>query len=307
MTNLKSSDTAELAHRRQAFKIGGAAALGLSAMASSTLAAPRAAARIVRARFTFPSDWTPVHNQVNRIPWTTMLFNDGVDCKLDADNKILIRTPGLYRIALGCDWVAQNGTDIDLRKIGIRRQPTGTVRDPRPAGFPPIDKDDDRLASVDVPGSDPPRMARFQGTWRPGFIAAGAMVTAQVTVSPPKIVLPGDLAFASHGLLSDAGIGSAAADALIVQAKVVAPDTVRVSMYNPLLQEGVTVPSGPLQVVAMSSTLTRGESADAWQVLHTPTEELSAGDRIYGVVRSLADGDYIQATKATYIQIEKVG
>jgi hypothetical protein len=307
MTNLKSSDTTELAQRRHAFKFG-AAALGLSAMASSALATPRVApAPIVRTRFTIASDWTPVHNQVNRIPWTTMLFNDGVDCKLDADNKILIRTPGQYRITLGCDWVAQNGTDIDLRKIGIRRQPTGTVRDPRPAGFPPIDKDDDRLASVDVPGSDPPRMARFQGTWRPGFIAAGAMVTAQIGVSPPKIVQPGDLAFASHGMLSDAGIGSAATDALIVQAKVVAPDTVRVSMYNPLLQEGVTVPSGPLQVVAMSSTLVRGESADAWQVLHTPTEELLAGDRIYGVVRSLTDGDYVQATKATYIQIEKLG
>jgi hypothetical protein len=305
MTSVKSPDTTESAQRRRAFKIG-AAALGLSAMASSALAAPRAAAAgIVRARFTFPSDWTPVHNQVNILPWTTTLFNDGVDCTLEADGKVVIHTPGLYRIALGCDWVAQQGKDIDLRKIGIRRQPADTVT--TAGARQRIDKDADRLASVDVPGSDPPQMARFQGSWRPGFVGAGAMVTTQVTVSPPNIVVPGDIAFASHGLLSDAGIGVAGTDALMVQAKVVAPDTVRVSMYNPLLQEGVTVPAGPLHIVAMSCTATRGESADAWQVLHTPTEELKTGERIYAVVRSLTFGDFIQATKTTFMQIEKVG
>jgi hypothetical protein len=257
MENAEFCGDARLKSRRRAFGVG--LGIGAASLATSALAAPHAAALlpIVRARFGLPADWTPVYNEVNIIPWTTTLFNEGVGCTLEADGRFLVRTPGLYRIALGCDWVAQQGTDIDLRKIGIRRKRPGAGAG---AGFlPPIDKSDDHLASVDVPGSDPPRMARYQGSWSPGLVAHGAMITARVTVSPPNIGGPGDLAFASHSMLCDAGVGAAGTDALIVGAKVVAPDTVRVSLYNPLQQEGVTVPAGALNVVVMSCTTTCGE------------------------------------------------
>lgn len=50
---------------------------------------------------------------------------------------------------------------------------------------------------------------------------------------------------------------------------------------------------------------TRGESNGGRQVLHTATEDLMAGQVVYAVVRSNTSGDHVQATRTTFLQIER--
>lgn len=291
--------------RRSALKLGGSA-LALSALGSPTSEARAAGVPVVtRARFQFDADFVPVVDQVNIVPWTRAAFNNGIGCTLESDGRILMNAAGLYRISLGADWVAQQGLDIDLRKIGIRRHRAAAMRS-RPAFAGALDKYDDHLASCDTPGSSVPKTARWQGTWSPGTIAPGAMATLTVTLSAPNAILPGDLVMASHTQVCDAGIGAAAVDALLVQAKVVAADTVRVTMVNLLSPAAIKVPAGQLHVLAMTSVDTCGESNDAWQVLHTTTEQIQAGDRVYAVCRSLTTGDFMQCTNSSFLQIELV-
>ena len=67
----------------------------------------------------------------------------------------------------------------------------------------------------------------------------------------------------------------------------------------------VSVPEGTLNVLARSTTLTRGESADAWTVLQTPAVLLYAGESVFGIWKSKTPGDYLQTTNQTYVQIER--
>ena len=185
--------------------------------------------------------------------------------------------------------------------MGIRRR---RIDASSPTARVPIDKQDDHLASTDVPGSDPPQMSRYQGEWNPGRIDARSTVTTEIQTSPSGIVTIGDMAIAAHTQIRDAIIGTEAVNALIMQAKVVADDTVRISLHNPSIAAGIQIPSGALHVVAMSAVYTRGHSNDAWGVLHTATETLSAGERIYAVVRCRVPGDFLQALKQCFLQIE---
>ena len=241
------------------------------------------------------------------IPWRRASFDNGLDCTLESDGRILMNSPGLFRVSLGVDWVAQQGADIDLRKVGIRCHRAGTAARARPAAPPAIDKYDDHFASCDTPGSSVPKTGRWQGPWTPGMLAPGATATLQVEVTTRNPVMPGDLALASHNKINDAQLGAAGVDALLVQARVVARNTVRVTVTNLLGQVPVTIPPGQLNVLAMTAVDTCGESNDAWHVLHSPTEVVNAGDRLYAVCRTLTDGDYLQHTDSTFLQIEKVG
>lgn len=297
-------EDASSAPARRRWFTGAAGTLGMAAGLAAPPAAAAPAPRIARTRFALAADFMPVTDRVNIVPWRTVLVDDGLGCTADPDGTIVVSQAGLYQIVFACDWVAQAGTDIDLRKIGIRRRRVG-AKPPHP--FQAIDKRDDHLASADTPGSDPPRMARAQVAWEPGLVPLGGLVHVDATVTPPGIVDPGDLALASHTAIADATIGEAAAAAIVVQAKVVGPDRVRATLYNPAVAEGIRVPAGMLNVLAMSARAHRGESTDAWQMLRTATEPIAAGERIYAVVRSRVPGDYLQALKTCFLQIERIG
>jgi len=266
----------------------------LMALPTSSHARVRSASLIPRARFTIAQDFVlPKAETVTVLPLATTLMQESADVTLQADGRVLINNSGQYRVILGCDWVAQNDTDIDRRMIGIRRWPGS------------LPNQDDRLASVDIPGSNPPFMARYQGEWTPGLVPQGGVVSTEVTVSPAGVVKVGDMAIVGHTRMKDQSIGAEAVNALILQASVTAPDKVRVTLYNPTMVGGVNVPSGTLNIIAMNATETRGESNDGWQVLHTATEDLAAGQIVYAVVRSRMQGDYVQATKTTFLQFER--
>lgn len=287
------------AGRRRLLGVAG----GGVALAAATLAGPargrQKAAELAlptRSRFSIATDFVLTRAEwVTLLPLTVTDFQEAPDVVLRADGKLQVQVPGLYRVTLACDWVAQVGLDMDRRMIGIRRAP----------GHLP--NQDDRLASVDIPGSDPPTMARYQGEWTPGTVPLGGIVTTEITVSPAGVAKVGDLALASHSRIKDSIIGADAVNGLMVQARVVAPDRVRVILYNPIVAAGITIPVGALNVIAMNAVDTRGESNDAWQVLHTATEQLAAGQTIFAVLRSRVKGDYVQATQSTFLQIERVG
>lgn len=299
MDDSDSVSQSDIGSRRH-FLGGAGAAAALTAMSSpATAARPRTSTLVgspLRARYTISGDFSlPGANVVTTLPLSTTLMQESADVALQTDGRVLVRTTGQYRLILGCDWVAQAYTDIDRRMIGIRRAP----------GHLP--SQDDRLASVDIPASDPPTMARYQGEWTPGFVAMGNIVTTDITVSPAGIVKPGDLALASHTSITDSILGATAVGALITQARVVAADKIRISVYNPMIPAGVDIPSGTLNVLGMNAVERSGRSNDAWQMLHTATEDLTAGEYIYAVVRTKTKGDYVQATRTTFLQIERFG
>jgi hypothetical protein len=280
-------------NRRLLLAGGGGALLALPASAARPTT-PRVASPIPRARFTIATDFVlPKAETVTQLPLSVTSMHESNDFSLQAGGRVLINTSGQYRVILGVDWVAQNDTDIDRRMIGIRRWPGA------------LPNNDDRLASVDIPGSNPPFMARYQGEWTPGLVPLGGVVSTEVTVGPVGVAKVGDMAVVGHTRIRDDVLGSEAVNALILQARVVAADRVRVTLYNPTVAAGVHVPVGVLNVIAMNATETRGESNDGWQVLHTATETLEAGQLIYAVVRSRSTGDYVQATKTTFMQIER--
>jgi len=300
---MSDRDSGADVRRRRLLGTGGAA-LALSTVAASAQAArgQAAAYSVTRARFTLAADAVlPKSNVVYVLPLAVTALQDSADVTLQADNTLLINTTGLYRVCLSVDWPGQHGVDMDLRMYGIMRK-----KAPKVLGrLTKVTGKDDRLAEVDVPGSDPPQMGRYQGSWSPGVVPLGGFVTTLVTVAPGAIVNVGDVALASHTGISDATLGVAGSTALIVQAKVVAADTVRVSLYNPSIAAGISIPPGTLQVMAMSAVNTRGESADAWTVLQTSTEELLVGETVYAYFKSKVTGDYVQATDQTFLQIER--
>lgn len=90
-----------------------------------------------------------------------------------------------------------------------------------------------------------------------------------------------------------------------LQGSVTAPTKVRMTLHNPSIAGGVDVLTGALNVIAMNATVTRGGSNNGWQVLRTATEELAAGQLNLAVMRSSMTGDYVQATRTTFLQIER--
>jgi hypothetical protein len=128
----------------------------------------------------------------------------------------------------------------------------------------------------------------------------------EVMVAPAGTVKPGDMAIASHAKINQAGMTAEVLRALLVHAKVVADDVVSVSLHNPSIAEGIHVRQGLLKVLGMSAQRARGQSGDAWQLVHSASIELFPGDRVYGVLRHKIPGTVLQNTFSSYLQIDRV-
>jgi len=274
--------------------LGGAA----TGVALALISPPALAAARSRARYRLAGDYAVPANTFGLVPWDVTVFQTGSDVTLQASGKVLVNTAGIYEMVFCADWDAKSGNDIDLRKIGIRRQALGQPDEPLEAH--------ERLGFLNLPGSDPPAMARYQGAWAPPPLGPGQFAHTDVIVAPAGLVAPGDSVVASHTSISSAKLGDEALTALIVQAKVIAADTVRVTLYNPGVTAGIAVPPGTLRIVAMTGVRTRGSNGDAWMLLHTASTRLDAGDRLYGLIEHKVDGTLLQATKSSYLQVDRV-
>lgn len=277
------------------------------ALLGGTMPVPGQAARrraaedtITRSKYGLQADfYLPKANVVTQVPLDVVRFQEGGDTTLLADGMVGINTAGLYRICLGLDWKAQAATDIDTRMYGIRRKAASDT------GPPSLQ--DERLASVDVPGSDPPRLGRYEGSWAPPVVPLGGFAYTEVTVGPNNTTALGDFAMASLSTATDDKLGLEAAVALQIEARVIAKNRVRVILRNPSIVGGIAIPPGTLKVLAMSATTTRGGSEDAWNVLMTPLTRLEAGERIYIAAKNLGiANDFVQASaNSTFLQLER--
>jgi hypothetical protein len=205
----------------------------------------------------------------------------------------------LYECVISADWQLKTGLDYDLRQIGLRLQRQGQPDEPIEAH--------ERIGFLNTPGSDPPCMARAQVDWGPLDIPLGGTVGIEVPVLPAGTVKPGDMAMASHGKINLSGLPAESLRALLVHAKVVADDTIGVSLHNLSIAEGIHVRQGVLKVLGMTAQAARGRSGDAWQIIHTASMELFPGDRVYGVLRHKVPGTVLQATYSSYLQIDRLG
>lgn len=284
--------------------------LALSALftltGASTLAAPpppaparnRATYGITRSRFGLAADFViPKAKTVTLLPLASAVMQEApAEMTLLANGMVQINATGLYRVLLGVDWKAQAGFDIDRRMIGVRRKSAGDLTAPSLS--------DQRLGSIDTPGADVPRVGRNAISTTVN-VAPGQSAFMVVPVYAPDGgaagMVPGD-----HVQVSFTNAGVVGVFGVYLAGYVTAPDVVTVSIHNAGPNTVANV-SGTLNVLAQSQTLSRGESNDAWNVLNCPLEELHAGDRIYAVARVLVDGDYIQATNTTFLQIERFG
>lgn len=280
-----------------------ATALAATLLMSAVPFAAQAQVAVSRDKFGLSKEfYIPKVNTVTQIPFDIVRFQEKSNVSLTADGMFLVNVPGLYYVQLGLDWKDQENTDRNTRMYGLRRKAVGDTTPPN--------LQDERLASFNHPGSDAPRVARYTGTWSPGTVALGGYASLEVTVAPSNTAKIGDLAQASLTSLTDQNLGVAANTAIQLQARVVAANRVRVTLYNPSVAAGITVPAGgTLNVVAMSSTLKMGESADAWNVLNTPMTWLNAGDKVYVIGKNIGvANDYVQpSVGSTFVQFEYFG
>ena len=299
---------------------GMALALGAAGTAQAGTRPTTPTYAISRSRYsTSASAFLPTAGDTYILPLSQLVSSDGnLDSTLRANNTITINHAGNYRIMLAVDWNSSKGHDQALRSAGIRL---------RPAGKPPIvaapggavtliTDTDQHLASEDLPGAATPKTVRLpqppigsQGVyvpfpWGPLTIPAGQYASITVTMPIPNIVTAGDVALASLTSITDALLGPSVAAALIISAKPIAQDSVKVTIFNPLAST-VTIPQGNLQVLGMSTTQITGGSGDARTVLSTTTLALRPGDTIYTVFSSLCPGDVMQNGAETYVEIEK--
>jgi hypothetical protein len=249
----------------------------------------------------------PHANTVYLLPLSVQTFAESQDFTLLPGGTLMVNATGLYRVAICLDWKGQDDKDIDLRYIGIGRIPVGaTLTGKNDGGLLDINGTlFDRLAVADLVGTDTPAHARASVAWAPGVLAPGQSVTRSVTLAQAGVVAPGDTVTASLTSMSDALLGAQGNAALDISARIIGPDTVRVVVENRRGTSAVSIPAGTLNVLASSTTLARGESADAWTVLQTPTVLLYAGEQVFGIWKSRTPGDYLQTTNQTYVQIER--
>jgi hypothetical protein len=250
-----------------------------------------------RARYLLHADFTgPPYADVV-VPWDWVWFQTGSDFALLPGGKVGFRTRGLYEFVVSADW-PDGELDHGLRQIGLRLQRQGQPDEP-------IDYHE-RIGFHNTPGSDPPRMARWQGRWGPLDIAPGATAGIEVQVAPAGTARPGDLALAGHTAMNLQEMPRAALRTLAVQAKVVGADTVAVSAHNTSATKPIHVGSGTLKVIAMSSQLSRGRSGDAWQHVHSASVEIRRGDRVYVVMRHHLEGSALQTGDSTWFQVDRL-
>jgi len=272
-------------------------------MSKTSLSGP---ALPTRARWELPQTWAipKSSNSVYVTPFVgAPVFNDG-DCTMRPDYTISINTTGLYLLSIGFEWADNPNQQVGLRVNGIGH----TTPDNPPGKFHAgqltvVTAKNDRLGQYDVSSSNFARTCRFSGPWKIGTIGKNATASIDVTVDTPGVVGLGDVATASHsGITSSLQDGVAA---LVTTAKVIGPDTVRVTIWNSSQTHAVPVPDGLVNVVAMSAQARAGDAPLGRSVLMSATETLTAGDLVYGYFKSTQGGDQLLGTSNTYIQIER--
>jgi hypothetical protein len=308
--------------RRLLLGAGGAAlALGAGGTAQASMKDTRPTTPtydVSRTRYsTSASAFLPTRGDTYVLPLSQVLGTDhNVDSTLNADNSITINHAGNYRFQLSVDWSPGKGHDAALRSYGIRRRRTPFTVPPGGALIKIVDTDE-HLATQDMPGSATPKTVRLPAPpdgahggitpfpWAPGTIALGGYASIDITMPIPGIVAPGDVALASLTSITDAMIGANAVSALLVSAKVIAADKVRVTIFNPAISPSVTIPQGDLQVLGMSAQLTTGGSGGARTLLSSTTVAMNAGDRVYATFSSLQLGDVMQTSSNLFLEVEK--
>jgi hypothetical protein len=310
--------------RRLLLGTGGAAALALgTAPAQAGTGRPTTPTYAVsRTRYSISaSAFVPTVGDTYVLPLSQVASTDGnLDSTLNADNTVTINNAGTYRVLLSVDWSAGKGRDAALRSYGIRRRKAGSaaIVAATDGTLTKVADTDEHLASQDMPGSATAKTVRMPAPplgahatytpipWAPGTIPVGGYASIDLTMPITKIVAPGDVALASLTSISDAAIGANAVAALIVSARVIAADTVRVTVFNPTVSPSVTIPEGNLFVLGMSTQQATGGSGEARTVLSSVTAmPLAKGDTIYAVLSSLMPGDVMQSSAQVFLEIEK--
>lgn len=259
-----------------------------------------------RARWVLQKTWA-IPKSSNNVYVTPFggapVFNDG-DVTMNQDYTLTVNTSGLYLLSLGFDWADNPNQQVGLRINGLER----TIPASPPGQFKPgqltiVVTKNDRIGQYDVSGSNCPWTSRYTGSWKVGIIGKNAVVSQDVTLATAGIINLGDVATASHTGI-DLALGDAAA-ALVVTAKVVGPDTVRVSIWNTSQTTSISVPSGTLNVLAMTSQKMTGDAPLGRSLLVSASEQLSAGDLLYATFKSTQGGDQLLASPDTFIHIER--
>lgn len=314
-------------NNRRQFLAGAAAslALPLSNAAPRSLApkppaehwVPGGVGGIVRARYAYTStndleDYgtikIPLPGVVFAVPLTVTEFDEsgGSRFSLTDDGTITISQTGLYQLTMNLDWPGQEGVDVDLRKILLFRATVGTAPPRRTLnGVTPVPSNHPyhAILASDVPASDAPRYARSTVTWKPGTLPVGGYASIEVALAGPSYaVVPGDAVEVGMGALTDANLGFANAG-LLLSARVVGKNIVRVMIENRYNTVPVTVPSGKLNVLAHSTVVSTGNSSDAWTTTTSAVRLLEAGEKLFPCVRVGTPGDYIQVDNMSYVQI----
>jgi hypothetical protein len=315
-----NDSTTAARNRRLFLGAGGALALGAATSAEAAKGATIPKSQkfsITRVRYGCSAEAHPPASGAGQtfvLPFDTTQWTDSnSDTTLDATNNyVTIQNSGLYRVSLCVDWPGQQGTDTALRTYGIRRRKAGSPPiQATPGQLTQLPDTDEHLATQDITGSSAPQTVRYPQPgsaavhWTPGTIPLGGRVHVDVTMPVAGVVGPGDVALASLTSINDAALGVAATTALILDAKVVAADTVRVTLFNPTIAAGVNVPQGALTVLGMSAQNRVGESADGWTVLHTTMQQFYRGDMVYATFLSQCPNDYMQTSTQLFLQFDK--
>lgn len=260
-----------------------------------------------RARWVLSQTWA-IPKSSNNVYVTPFggapVFNDG-DVTMNRDYTITVNTAGLYIISLAFDWADNPNQQVGLRINGLER----TVAASPPGQFKAgqltiVTTKNDRIGQYDVSGSNFAWTSRYTGTWKVGIVGKNSIVSQDVTLATPGIITLGDVATASLTSI-DAALGLDAVAALVVTAKVVGPDTVRVSIWNTSQTSSISVPSGTLNVLAMASQAMTGDAPLGRSLLMSASEQLSAGDLLYATFKSTQGGDQLLASPNTFIHIER--
>jgi hypothetical protein len=274
-----------------------------TAPAATALSGP---ALPTRARWVLNQTWAipKSSNSVYVTPFVgAPVFNDG-DVTMNSDYTLTVNTTGMYHLAIGFVWADNPNQQVGLRINGICRADAGNPPGKFKAGqLTVVQGKNDRLGQYDVSSSNFAWTSRYSGPWKVGTIGKNQTASMDVTLGTTGIVNLGDVAMAGHtGIDSALGDGVAA---LVVTAKVIGPDTVRVTIWNSSQTHSVTVPNGTLNVLAMTSQAMTGDAPAGRQVLISASEALSAGDLLYGTFKSTQGGDQLLASPYTFIHIER--
>jgi hypothetical protein len=255
----------------------------------------------------------PLRNVVYAIALTTVQAEEAPNqlYKLTGDGTLTILQTGLYTITANVDWPGQHGKDIDLRKILVQRVPVGTAPpvfgSNQLAKIPSDGTLYDSIAAHDTPGSDAPNYIRTSVQWAPGTIAVGKAVHVDVTIPSASQLspTPGDAVMASHTGLTDATLGAGNAG-LMISARVVAPNVVRVWLENRYGTGPITVGNGDLNLAVESMTTSTGNSSDGWTFLNSGPVLLLAGEKLMMTVRTGTPGDFMQVDAKSFLRIANV-